>query len=175
MTEVKVPFPDPIESGDLIVDIHDAIRKSDLTGEDRDVAEAIVHKALSRGTTKAAVLVAELEGPEARRLVDEARESIGMLTIEDEQAHERFLQANSLPAREGRAREQFEIDFSTMAYVPRGVTAERERAEAEHAVRIAHLRDAEKRAEAEERRRAKEARDAAAHKLLPPEFGGPSR
>ena len=176
MTEVKVPFPDPLEPDDSLSEVYGAIRKSpELDDEERRIAEAIAFKALGRGTTRAADLVAELEGPGARAIVDEARVSVGLRTIEDEAAHKRFEDANSMPAREGRAREQFEIDFATMGYRPLGVAAERERAEAEHAVRVAHMRDAEKRVEAEERQRAEQARDAAMYKLLPPEFGGPSR
>jgi hypothetical protein len=55
VTEVRVPFPDPIEPDDLIADVHDAIRKSpELNDEERQVAEAIGCGALERGTTRAA-------------------------------------------------------------------------------------------------------------------------
>jgi hypothetical protein len=84
MNEVPVPFPDPLDPDDLVVEVVDAARRSpDLTDEERDVAEAIAIRAMQRGTTEAAALAEELEGPDARRIVDEARESIGLPTFEE--------------------------------------------------------------------------------------------
>ena len=84
MNEVPVPFPDPLSLDDLVVEVVDAARRSpDLSDEERDVAEAIAVGAMRRGTTEAAALAEELEGPDARRIVDEARESIGLPTFEE--------------------------------------------------------------------------------------------
>jgi hypothetical protein len=108
MTELRLPLPDPLSSDDTIADVHDAIRKSpDLDDEERKVAAAVAFKALERGTVRAAGLVAELEGPDARKIVDEARTSIGMKTIADEAAHKDFERVNAAlpPGRdaEGKA------------------------------------------------------------------------
>jgi hypothetical protein len=96
MSEVKVPFPDPLDPDDSIADVHDAIRKSpELDDDERRIADAIVYRALERGTTRAAQLVAELEGAGAREIVDEARESIGMKTLGAEEADREFERVNA--------------------------------------------------------------------------------
>jgi hypothetical protein len=99
MTEIRVPLPDPLSPDDTIADVHDAIRKSpDLGDEERKVAAAVAFKALERGTVRAAGLVEELEGPGARKIVNEARKSIGLNTIAEEEAHREFERVNaSLP------------------------------------------------------------------------------
>jgi hypothetical protein len=95
MSEVRVPFPDPLSPDDLVVEVVDAARRSpDLSEEERDLTEALVFRAMERGTTTAAELAEELHGPDARRIVDEARKSIGLDTIADEEAHQRFDAAN---------------------------------------------------------------------------------
>jgi hypothetical protein len=107
MTEVRVPFPDPIEPEHTIADVHDAIRKSpELNDDERQVANAIAYKALERGTTRAAQLVAELEGAGARGIGDRARESIGMKTIAEEEADAKFERenANLPPGRDAEGR-----------------------------------------------------------------------
>jgi hypothetical protein len=91
VAEIRIPFPDPIEPESTIADVHDAIRRSsELTDEDRDIGLAVADNALSRATTRAADLFKELEGPGARKIVDEARGSIGMRTVGEEEAERDF-------------------------------------------------------------------------------------
>jgi hypothetical protein len=107
MSEVRVPFPDPLKPEHTIADVHAAIRKTpELNDEERQVAEAIAYGALTRGTTQAAELDKELKGPDARRIVDEARESIGLRTIAAEEADRRWerVNANLPPGRDADGR-----------------------------------------------------------------------
>jgi hypothetical protein len=101
------PFPDPLEPDDWIAEVHDAIRKSpELDDDERQVAQAIADKALERGTVRAAELVKELEGADAREIVDEARQSLGMNTIAEQEANEKFERenANLPPGRDAEGR-----------------------------------------------------------------------
>ena len=173
MSEFRLALPEPLEPDDLIVEVHAAIRKSDLTGEDRDVADELCHKALGRGVVRAVDLVAELEGPGDRAIVDEARVSAGLRTIEDEAAHKRFEMANDQTLLRARRAREIEIDFATMSERPIGRHAEQARAKEARELAILRERDAVRRVEAEERRRAREARAAASARLLGSSFGGP--
>jgi hypothetical protein len=103
MSEIRVPFPDPIEPDDTIADVHDAIRKSpELDDGERELAEAVVVQALERGTTRPAQLIAELEGTGAREIVDKARQSLGMNTVGEQEAAEEFERANQTLVGSGR-------------------------------------------------------------------------
>jgi hypothetical protein len=107
VSEIRIPFPDPIEPEHTIADLHDAIRKSsELTDEERQVANAIAYGALERGTVRAAELVEELKGTGAREIVDEARQSLGMNTVGEQEAAERFERenANLPPGRDADGR-----------------------------------------------------------------------
>jgi hypothetical protein len=107
VSEIRIPFPDPIEPDALIIDVHDAIRKSpELDDGERELAQAVVFQALERGTTRAVDLVAELEGADAREIVDEARQSLGMNTVGEQEAAERFERenANLPPGRDAEGR-----------------------------------------------------------------------
>jgi hypothetical protein len=108
VSEIRIPFPDPIEPEHTIAKVHDEIRKSpELDGGERELAVAVVVQALWRGTTRAVDLQKELEGAGAREIVDKARESIGLRTIAEEEADQRFERenANLPPGRdaEGKA------------------------------------------------------------------------
>jgi hypothetical protein len=100
--QIRVPFPEPIKPEHTITDVIDLIRKSpELDDEERDVARAIAFKAPERGTVRAAELVRELEGAGARTIVDEARTSIGLRTIAEEEA-DRDFEMRSAGLRPGR-------------------------------------------------------------------------
>jgi hypothetical protein len=105
--QIRIPFPDPLEPEHTIADVHDAIRKSpELTDEERQVANAIAYGALQRGTVRAPELVKELEGAGARAIVDKARQSLGMNTVGEQEADEKFERenANLPPGRDGDGR-----------------------------------------------------------------------
>ena len=107
MTGVRVPFPDPIKPEHTIADVHAAIRKSpELDDKERELAQAVLFQALERGTTRAAQLVAELEGAGARKIVDTARQSLGMNTVAEQEADEKFERenANLPPGRDAEGR-----------------------------------------------------------------------
>jgi len=105
--ELSIPFRDEDE---LVVNVVAAARET-LEGDELRLVEALVHKALSRGTTGAGEFFDELEqaGPDGRpQLVDEARKSIGMETIAEQQGREAFEVANeglrNVPHREADGR-----------------------------------------------------------------------
>jgi hypothetical protein len=107
MSEIRIPFPDPIEPEHTIADVYDGIRKSPgLDDEERDLAQAIAHRALERGTVRAAELQEELDGAGARAIFDEARRSIGWRTISEQEADEEFERenANLPPGRDADGR-----------------------------------------------------------------------
>jgi hypothetical protein len=96
MSEIRIPFPDPLDADESVIAIIDAAKT--LDGEERLIVEQIVHDATARGTTEAADLLDQLEsaGPAGRRQVlDKARVGIGLRTVEREEQHERFLSANA--------------------------------------------------------------------------------
>ena len=107
MSEIRIPFSDPIEWDDSITDVIEAIRKSpELDDEERDVARAIAFTAPERGIVTAAELAKELEGADARAVVDEARTSLDLPTLAEEDAHKEFERANANlpPGRDAEGR-----------------------------------------------------------------------
>jgi hypothetical protein len=103
VTAFRIVFPDPIKPEHTVADIHAAIRKSpELNDGERQLAEAVLSQALGRGTTRAADLFEELKGNGRRRIVDAARESIGMPTVDAEEADLEFKRVNRMHVGTGR-------------------------------------------------------------------------
>lgn len=94
MTELRIPYQ---SADDPTASVVDAARKV-LSGEELAVTEQIAYDALERGTTKIGDLLDELESAGAdgrRRILDKARTGVGLMTVEDQEGHDRFVSANS--------------------------------------------------------------------------------
>ena len=101
--EVRIPFQRPLSSADLVLEVVSWARKSpELSGEEREVAEAVAYQALKRGTVRATELEEELEGPRAPELVDEARRAAGLPTLDEAEANRArtLAQRDDPPARQ---------------------------------------------------------------------------
>ena len=109
--ELRIPFQHPL-SDDPILEVVSWARKSDLTADEQRIVKAIAVEALQRGTTRVADPFRELEeaGPAGgRRVVDRARQSLGMKTVSEEDADRDFEMRNAglRPGRvDGKAPQQ---------------------------------------------------------------------
>ncbi len=80
----------------MTIEVVDAAREV-LEGDDLRVVEQVAYDAMVRGKTKVGDLLGELEaaGPDGRRrIVDQARENLGMMSLADEEGHRAFEVAN---------------------------------------------------------------------------------
>jgi hypothetical protein len=90
--EIKLPFR---SEDDWTLEVIDAAREV-MDGDELEVTEQIAHDALASGSTKVGELLRELEaaGPAGRRrLLDEAREAVGLLSTTEIEQNQRIAKA----------------------------------------------------------------------------------
>ena len=130
----ELPYRD---EADMTIEVVDVAREV-LEDDELRVVEQLAYDAMVRGVTTVGELLSEMEaaGPGGRRqIVDQARIACGLATLEDEAAHQRFLETNAAirgTGRDSRARRSNSASIVPPSVRPRRAPCDRPRSAARH-------------------------------------------